>query len=214
MRTRSGLLVVLTVALFSSCSTPFLERAKDPPGWSAGIGGEWSSSSFPEFVSDYSFWPPLTLVGPTGYVRRSIGDRWSVGFRTSWLIAPAEPCAWASSRAVSCRLSGKYCPNGTDAIKLDAGYAFTDRLGVDLPIAELTYLHDFGRSLTMAVRTGCPNFAGIGLTFHLPLANHLTLRAAGAAHPCSAGLGLGLEWHQPEYEQPQNAEEKPKAPGH
>jgi hypothetical protein len=195
MRTRSVLLVVLSAALLSSCSTPFLERAKDPPGWSAGIGGEWSYAAFPGFVSDYSGWPPLILVGPTGYVRRSIGDRWSGAFRTS---RQTEPTAYDPGRAVSYRLSGKYCWNGSDAIKLDAGYAFTYLLGEDWPIAELTYLHDFGRFLTIAVRTGCPNFAGIGLSLHLPLTNHFMLHAAGVAQPCSAGLGLGFEWHQPE----------------
>jgi len=178
-----------------SCGVPYLERARDPQGWSVMAGMNGNAYSSPSFTGDgtegsWSF-------GPFGSVRKTFGDRFSVGLDGSYRFGYTRNLLYKvvfKNPGGEAFLTGKLLLGHSNAIKLDAGGALLYESLT--PLGELGYLHDFGEAFTLSVSAGWPHVFGLGLNFHPQASRHFTPHIAGSLEGLGVGWGLGLEWHQ------------------
>ena len=190
-----------------SCATPFLERAKDPPGLSGGVAVAGTTTVLPGFMFDELGDRHIHTVAPHIFVRQTLGSRFSLGLEASCGLGLDDGWEGYGQRQYvryahyDVWLAGKCRISSNGALKLDARLSgeFVPLLrNSSVPCVELTYLHDFGELFTGSVRVGVPSLIGIGFNFHPALSRRLTFHAgASTANLCGAGAGLGLEWHQP-----------------
>lgn len=207
-KTTAGALLAefAVAAILSSCASPFLERARDPLGWSGGVGLEGTASVVPN--QDGMLANSLLTIGPTGYIRYAWANRWSFLVRTGGGLERAYDAGGYGPPSSTTRpflylgLAGKYLISQRDAMKLaigGLGGLYERRVEVTPSLCEVSYLHDFGEQFTGSVRVGFPALIGLSFNLHPDLSSRHRLHIAlSTATIAGVGLGAGLEWHEPE----------------
>jgi hypothetical protein len=185
--------------LLLSCSTPFLERARDPEGLSGGVGVNGVAAVLPGF--DTELITNMLVAAPTTFFRYRFGQGVSLSLQGAAIFSLDSASTFLPESLGgfgAAAVLGLKVPFARSwAAKLNGGLFASPPWTRDklTPLASVSLLYDLGDRLTFSASAGLPMAFGAGVVIHSPIGEHvLTHFYAGAAAPCSGGLGLGFDF--------------------
>jgi hypothetical protein len=190
--------------LLLSCSSPFLESARDPRGFSGGLGVVAVSTRIPNLwdPGDYEDHRGAMSVADIhyGFIRPfSLSAQLGAGY-TVGKYFPGSQYNHVDSLGVFCAstsASAKLYIGRHGALRLSAGMFGTPpwKINYLFPIANLVYLQDVGDFLTVSANIGSPMIVGLGLVGHVHIGRHVVTHLSAGAWPIRSGsLGLGVNY--------------------